>query len=337
MPGRERRRTVIWHHCRDVRFHRTTDARSRAPVRSLQLVSPRCLEWSNAELPDLQTNEVLVRTGTGAVSVGSELPLYLGTARRVAPVRYPVVTGYENVGTIVARGSKVTVFEEGDRVVASYGHRSHGVVSEDAVIPVPEGISDELALLSILTCDVAKGIRKLAPRPEEPVLVMGGGAIGLLALFVLKAYGIRDVDLIEPQEERRKLAAKLGARETLTPDQDMTFDHYPIGFECSASAAAFSLLQEKMRPGGKLCVLSDGNVEPLVLNPAFHEKELLVVGSSDGWDYREHARWYFDVVREATPGLDKLFDLHVAADDLIRTFEELARGGVQPMKVLVRY
>ena len=69
------------------------------------------------------------------------------------------------------------------------------------------------ALLAILSCDVAKGIRKVVPRPEEPVLVAGAGAIGLLAVFVLRAYGVRVVDVNGLARDRRALSERLGARE----------------------------------------------------------------------------------------------------------------------------
>jgi hypothetical protein len=34
------------------------------------------------------------------------------------------------------------------------------------------------------------------------------------------------------------------------------------------------------------------------------------VGSSDGWDYQEHARWYFDVVRGHSYNLEQIFNYH---------------------------
>lgn len=111
----------------------------------------------------------------------------------------------------------------------------------------------------------------------------------------------------------------------------------PVAFECSGRDDAFSLLQRKLGPGGRLCVLSDGNLEPLVLRPEFHEKELAVVGSSDGWDYREHARWFFEVVSGADTGLEEIFTLRVDAEDLPRTFEDLAEEKVQAVKVLLDY
>lgn len=74
-----------------------------------------------------------------------------------------------------------------------------------------------------------------------------------------------------------------------------------------------------------------------VLTPAFHEKELHIVGSSDGWDYTEHAAWYFREVLRQPTYLEQLFDLHITCEELPSTFEQLATGATQPVKVLVNY
>jgi len=142
------------------------------PGRSLLLTAPRRLTWMEQALPSPMGREVLVETRAGAISIGSELPLYLGRARGAAPAAYPRMTGYESVGMVVACGADVRYLRPGERVVGFYGHRTHAVVAEDRVIAVPPGIDDKDALLVILTCDVAKGIGKA-------VLVAGAGVIGL--------------------------------------------------------------------------------------------------------------------------------------------------------------
>jgi alcohol dehydrogenase len=100
---------------------------------------------------------------------------------------------------------------------------------------------------------------------------------------------------------------------------------------------AFELLQGKMQHEGRICILADGNVEPLVIAPAFHEKELMLIGSSDGWDYQEHARWYFQFVKEHAHDLELIFDYVTTQHDLAATFEQLALDTISPTKVLVRY
>jgi alcohol dehydrogenase len=238
----------------------------------------------------------------------------------------------------------------GERVLAFYGHRTHAVIPAGKAIAIPGASSDALALLAILTCDVSKGIRKLLVQPEEPVLVAGAGAIGLLSVFMLKALGVQMVDVVEPLAERRELALRLGARCALPPENlagcQANTQGYPVAIECSSRNEAFQLLQGQMQHNGRLCILADGNLEPLVLAPAFHEKEVLVVGSSDGWDYHQHAAWYFQMIQQcqtdtdlasSLPALEQLFQVQITADTLAATFERLATGELHPTKVLVRY
>lgn len=144
------------------------------------------------------------------------------------------------------------------------------------------------------------------------------------------------MDVVEPARHRRVLAERLGARSAVNSEA-LVPDEYSAAFECSGRDDAFSLLQRKLGSDGRLCMLSDGNLEPFVLRPQFHEKELVIVGSSDGWNYRKHARWYFEVVRGADTRLEEIFDLRVGAEELPRTFEDLADEKIHPVKVLVDY
>src|SRR5437667_2721189 len=305
---------------------------------SLLLTTPWQLEWVIEDLPLLEPYKILIQTTTGAISIGSELPIYCGTPRSTEPIRYPRMTGYESAGVVISCGSHVQRFKTGDRVIAFYGHRTHAIISEAQAIAVPDNVPDALALLSILTCDVGKGIRKVTPQQNESVLVTGAGTIGLLTVFMLKALGVRTVDVVEPHVERCTMALQLGARMAMSPQEiTKSSEIYPMAFECSSRDAAFELLQGKMQRDGRICILSDGNIEPLTLKPAFHEKELIIFGSSDGWDYQEHAKWFFHLVREYPFNLEQLFDYQTTATNLITTFEQLATGTIMPIKVLVKY
>ena len=66
---------------------------------------------------------------------------------------------------------------------------------------MPSYIEPKDALLSILSCDAAKGILKLNPRQNEKILITGMGVIGLLACYFLKYYvGVKHVDVVEPNK-----------------------------------------------------------------------------------------------------------------------------------------
>ena len=308
---------------------------------SLLLTAPRRLAWIAATLPPPGPGEALVETRNGAISVGSELPVVRGDERSATPAFYPRMTGYENVAVVRAVGAGVGDIGAGDRVVTTYGHRTRAVVPAERLVRVPAGVPDPAALLAILSGDVATGIAKLGAAGRGAVLVTGAGAIGLLATAVLRARGATGIDVVEPRPERRALALALGADAAFAPDDPTRrpgdAERYDAGVECSSRDAAFALLQDRVRPGGTICVLADGNLEPLTLTPRFHANQLRVVGSSDCPDYHAHARWWFPLARDRAADLDRLFDLRIDRGGLPETFAALAEGAVTPVKVLVSY
>jgi alcohol dehydrogenase len=305
---------------------------------SLLLTAPRELRWVAEPFPPPGPGEVLVATRTGAISLGTELPHYRGDSRGSRPDTYPRMTGYENVSIVQECGAGVEHLRPGDRVVCTYGHRTHAIIPARRAVPIPTDLGDDLAILTILSGDVATGIARLGTPPPSSVLVTGAGTIGLLALFVLNALGVPDVDVVEPEAARRALALALGARRALAPEElGPSSEVYDAGVECSSRAAACTLLQRQLRHGARLVIVADGNLEPLILDPLFHERELTVYGTSDCPDYHAHARWFFAHVAPAAPSLQRLFDLHIAAADLPATFAHLADGAAQAIKVLVHY
>ncbi len=308
-------------------------------ARALLLHAAHTLTWTNEALPEVTGDAVLVVTTAGAVSVGAELPQYLGTSRHSAPLPLPRMTGYESVGRVLAAGPDA-VDLLGTRVFGFWGHRSHAVVPAAKVSPVPDMIPDALALLAILSCDVEKGLRRIAPQPADSALVTGGGTIGLLAVWLLRQRGLRQITLSEPDPARRALALRLGASAALHP-ADLPAEPLAVqvGVECSSRNAAFADLQAQMATTGRIAILSDGNLEPLTLTPHFHERELHLVASSDGWDYRQHAAWFFAVLiddPDAGAALDALYDWRIPAANLPDAFARMA-AGAPPLKVLVEW
>lgn len=308
-------------------------------AQSLVLAAPYEHIWQTEPLAQPEADQILVRSRTGAISIGTELALYRNTTAHTQPLHYPFMTGYETVGEVIACGSQVSHLAVGDRVVATYGHRSYACIAAQRAIPVPADISDALALLVILACETAKGIAKVAVQEHEAVLITGGGTIGLLTLFNLRACGSSRVAVVEPASSRHLLAVQLGAEQVWLPTQltDDLAPTYQVGFECSSSNDAFALLQRLLAPNARLCVLADARQEPLVLTPAFHEKELHIIGTSDGVDYPGYATWYWPHARANRLQLEQMFTHSVAFSDLPALFAEMASERIQPVKVLVEY
>jgi alcohol dehydrogenase len=305
---------------------------------SLMLLGKKELKWTHNELPLLAPDEVLVKTIAGAISIGAELPQYLETDLTERQPAYPKETGYENYGEIIRAGKGVSTLKIGDRVVASFGHKDYGIIPESKAILVPRDIHYTDALLTILSCDAAKGVMKLNPGKGDKILVTGMGTMGLLTVYFLREYmDVHHIDVLEPNASRRDLAKQLGANNLLNDISECPKDFYDYGLECSGNNAAFHCLQTSLVPEAGICILSDGNKDVFELQPEFYEKELKIVGSSDGWDYQKHSEWYFENVKRRGSGLSHLFELTIGKEELITCFEDLGEGHVNPLKVLVKY
>ncbi|MCR8849640.1 alcohol dehydrogenase [Rossellomorea sp. SC111] len=305
---------------------------------SLELTAKKTLQWTAQTIPPLKEDEILIKTVAGAISIGAELPQYNETDPTDHPQTYPKETGYESFGEVIATGEAVQAFKIGDRAVAFYGHKDYGIVKESKAIFVPEDIPHQEALLVILSCDAAKGVLKLNPEETDRVLVTGAGTMGLLTVYFLKEYmNVRYIDMIEPHGLRGELARRLGA-ETVYKDQgECPSDFYDYALECSGFNDAFKILQKSLKYEGEMCILSDGNKEPFILQPDFFRKELKVIGSSDGWDYEQHSKWYFNQIKGKDSCLRDLFEKTIIFKELPECFEEMGKGKISPIKVLVNY
>jgi alcohol dehydrogenase len=216
-------------------------------------------------------------------------------------------------------------------------HAPHHLAWQAEALP-PLGPRDKLVRTNAGAVRIGTELPKLEPHAEGKTLITGAGAIGLLTLFNLRANGAHNVDVLEPVAARRALALAFGARNAFDPAAELpAIDSYRYGFECSSRDAAFGLLQAALAREGRICILADGNVEPLTLAPAFHAKELTVVGSSDGLDYQQYALWFWERLRDDIAPLERLFEQQVNAAELPGLFEQMARSQVTPVKVFVRY
>ncbi|ALC52912.1 MULTISPECIES: zinc-dependent alcohol dehydrogenase [Bacillus cereus group] len=302
----------------------------------LFLKGPKQLEWETNEIKDIQDDEIIVKTIAGAISIGAELPQYNGSDVTDTNPFYPRKTGYESYGEVIQVGNKVTHVNVGDKVVSFYGHETIGIVKGYKVIRVPSSIQPKVALLSILSCDAAKGVLKLNPQQDEKVLITGMGVIGLLACYFLKYYvGVEHVDVVEPNKNRKDFAKNFGVK-NIYDSEEKIIETYNYGFECSATNSGFHTLQKALKTNGEICILSDGNIEELTLIANFYQKELQIIGSSDGYHYQKHADWFFKEIGK-TPFIEEIFQHEIHYTSLIECFDELSLGIIKPLKVYVSY
>lgn len=126
-----------------------------------------------------------------------------------AKLEVPLPLGYCNVGSVLEDGN--TEFPAGQRVVSNGHHAEIISLSPNPVAKVPDGVSDEAATFTPLAAIAWEGIELLQPKPGDPVMVLGLGLIGQLAVRLLRGIGC-EVLGADPDPERRRMAEKYGVK-----------------------------------------------------------------------------------------------------------------------------
>jgi threonine dehydrogenase-like Zn-dependent dehydrogenase len=130
-------------------------------------------------------------------------------------------------------------------------------VPEANLIPVPEGASDIAAALTEPAACVLHALhlagRALArPVAEARALVIGGGAIGLLAALYLQAWGARDLLLAETGAGRRAAVERAGVAAFDPRGMPAAAAGFGLVFDAVGSGATRRAASAAVAPGGVL-------------------------------------------------------------------------------------
>ena len=165
------------------------------------------------QLPEPHSTDCLIEVRWTGISTGTERLLWDGRMPPFPGLAYPLVPGYESVGTVVEPG-KATALESGQRVFVP-GSRGftdvHGlfggaaqslVVPADRLISLPSKMESTGVLLALVAtaCHALGRMEDLGP----PELIIGHGALGRLLVRVSEArYQMKPV-VWETVPERRE-------------------------------------------------------------------------------------------------------------------------------------
>ena len=206
-------------------------------MKALVYTAPNEVTFRDEPAPERTDGEVLLRIEAVGIC-GSDMHAYHGHDPRRVP---PLILGHELSAHILegpGEGRRVTVnplitcghceyCRQGrDNLCANrtmIGMTRAGGFAElmttaaSSIIDVPQDMSDRAAALTEPAATalhaLALAARALArPLPECSVLVLGAGAIGMLATLLLRAYGVRRMSVGETNDLRRaSLAEATGA------------------------------------------------------------------------------------------------------------------------------
>ncbi|UGT43232.1 quinone oxidoreductase [Nocardia yamanashiensis] len=182
---------------------------------------PEVLRYVEVADPQVGPGQLLVRTEAIGINF---IDTYIRTGRY--PQAVPYVPGSEGTGVILAVGADVTDFAVGDRVAWAAGPGSYAeqvIVPAAVAIPVPEGVSPEVAASALLQGMTAHYLIEsiYKPAPGEAVLVhAGAGGVGLILTQLLAGRGIRVITTVST-DDKEKLSREAGAAEVLRYEDDI--------------------------------------------------------------------------------------------------------------------
>jgi S-(hydroxymethyl)glutathione dehydrogenase/alcohol dehydrogenase len=331
------------------------------------------------DLADLIADEVLVRVATTGVchtdlAVGSgeifpEYPVILGhESAGVVEAVGPGVTGFakgDRVGISLTHhcghcarceeghpmlcptrlSQRPRQFRDGRPLIQAFGTGSFAektIVRENSLVKIPDGVSLEIAAL--LGCAVSTGLGFVwniaQVQPGTRVAVFGCGGIGANVIMGCAVAGAETIVVIEPSEQRRELALRIGATDSSDSDFERLMSFAPGGFdyvfECvGGRPEVVEIAINATRPGGTAVVVGVQQLRTKLTVPAleFVANQKRLLGGITG-DVRPHLDWerYIRLYKRGRLPFDALIGRRLPLDDIVRAFEFARQGeGIRTM------
>ncbi|MFI5502400.1 zinc-binding dehydrogenase [Nocardia asteroides] len=212
------------------------------------------------------------------------------------------------------------------------GFATHAVVDRASVVAVGADVPPEVAAL--FGCAVLTGggavLNVAAPTPDDDLLVVGLGGVGMAALLTAAAIGVRRIVAVDRLPEKLELAKDLGATETYTPEQIAAEGiRARFAIECAGHPAAFETAFAATAPGGTTVTVglpapsATATLTPLTLTA----EARTVVGSYLGSAVpaRDIPR-YERMWREGRLPVEKLISARIGLDEINEAMDHLADG-----------
>jgi NADPH:quinone reductase len=174
---------------------------------------PEVLELRERPAPNPGRGELVVDVDAAGVN-------YRDIYEREGRGTPPLVAGVEGAGTVGAVGDEVSEFFVGDRVAwmdAQGSYAEQVVVPAVRAVPVPAGVSSELAAAALLQGMTAQYLATTTyrVRPGDDVLLHAvGGGVGLLLTQVVKMRGGRVIGTTSSDEKEQR-ARTAGAADVI--------------------------------------------------------------------------------------------------------------------------
>lgn len=247
------------------------------------LEQPEQLVLSRLALTPPGTADVVVDVAWSGISTGTERLLYTGRMPPFPGLGYPLVPGYESVGTVSFAGDASArrvgerVFVPGARCFGDVhglfgGAAARVVVPGSRVVPIANALGESGVLIALAATAhhaLADGVGRL------PDLIVGHGVLGRLLARIAVVLGAEP--LVWERNPQRAEGAD-GYR-VIDPKDDVRRDYHSI-VDVSGDSTILDALIARLAPAGEI-VLAGFYDQPLSFNfpPAFMREARLRIAA----------------------------------------------------------
>ncbi len=222
---------------------------------AIVLEEPLKLSLRALDLVDPTSEDVIVDIAFSGISTGTEKLLWSGRMPSFPGMGYPLVPGYESIGTIVEAGRDSgrrvgdTVFVPGANCYREArglfgGAASRVVIAGRKAVPIAADLGNRAILLALAA--TAQHAVSLDPA-RHPELIVGHGVLGRLIARIVVAQGGKPV-VWETNSARQSGAEGYAVTH---PDQDDRRDYARI-CDVSGDAAILDSLVMRLARGGEV-------------------------------------------------------------------------------------
>lgn len=320
------------------------------------------LVLADLEIPSLESGQVLIEIAFSGVCHTQVLECrgYRGNDPYL-----PHCLGHEGSGTVREVGSNVKKVKAGDQVILSWMKGSgadiskvtyqwngrsvnagaittfnrHSIISENRLTALPKKIN--LNQAALLGCAIPTGVGSIfntaKAKPGQSIAIFGMGGIGLSALLGAKIAGCSPIIAIDIQDEKLKLAKRLGATITINASQSDVAKEIakicPTGIDFAVEASGHApviaqALQSVRSQGGTVIVIGNAQhgeqaqIDPRQLNMG---KRILGTWGGDNVPDQDFPR-YCELVANKQINLELFLGKHYRLSEINQAIDDLETG-----------
>lgn len=248
-------------------------------MKELYVLGPNQIECREAKpLAPLKADEVSIELMYGGIC-GSDLGVFKGSIKHAS---YPVRPGHELLGNIIEVGSEVN-HKVGTKVVvmpntfcgecewclqgktnicqykqsigvnADGGFAERFTISAKYVLPIPEHLSDQKAILIEPFAVIVHAFEKITIKQNTTVAVVGCGNEGMLAAILANFLGA-NVTAIDINEEKLEFVNQTWGIDTRLADQ-IKVETFDIVIEAAGTKASAEQGFKLVKQGGAIVLI----------------------------------------------------------------------------------